>query len=512
MRFTPTSAALSVLAAAIGSALFLHILGADAQSKQVAMAPAPMQVEQALAPAESGSQALSTGGMALPDFRQIVRENTDAIVKIEVSSKARNMTMGEDESDGQSGPGSGQSDPFQDFFRRFGGPGGPGGQGGQMPPQQGMGSGFIFGSDGRILTNAHVVKGADEVIVRLNDQRELKAKVLGLDERTDVAVLKIEATGLPTVKLGTSDSVEVGEWVLAIGAPFGLDYSATQGIVSATGRELPNENFVPFIQTDAAVNPGNSGGPLFNTRGDVIGINSQIYSRSGGYMGLSFAIPIKTAMGVAKQLEARGYVERGWLGVAIQSMNPQLAKQFGMEKPTGALVGGVSPASPAESAGLRPGDVILKFNGVAVKNSGDLPPMVAATPIGEMAKIDILRDGKASQLSVKVGKLKEEARVAAQPAVQEKRSVLDLTVADLDANQRDKLGVKNGGVIITDVRPGKAAEAGVQEGDVVLQVNRKPINSAAQFGEVLKQQSKEESTLLLIQRGGSSIFVVVEPA
>jgi serine protease Do len=500
MRFNSTTAALTILAAAIGTALFSQIRPVQAESAPAERAP--MAVEAAYAqPA-----AVGTGGMALPDFRTIVKSNVDAVVKIEVVQNAKEMRMEED-----SGEESG--DPMQDFLRRFGGPGmGGSPHGMRQPEQQGMGSGFVISSDGEILTNAHVVKGADEVTVRLNDQREFKAKVLGLDERTDVALIKIEASGLPIVKLGNSDGLEVGEWVLAIGAPFGLDYSATQGIVSATGRELPNENFVPFIQTDAAVNPGNSGGPLFNTQGQVIGINSQIYSRSGGYMGLSFAIPIKTAMATAKQLESKGFVERGWLGVGIQEMSPTLAKQFGMEKPKGALVGDIAPNSPALAAGLEPGDVILSFDGRPVKNSRDLPPLVASTPIGSSAKVEVLRSGKTQTLTVKVGKLQED-RVAVMTAPPKKdESALDLIVSDLTPAQREALGVKQGGALVTRVKPGAAAEAGVREGDVLLEVNRKKVADAQGLTAILKNSGKDDNTLLLIRRDGGSIFVVVEPS
>lgn len=504
MSFTKTSAALSVLAAAVGTALIAQIPGVQAETPVVQRVESAATQQVAAAPVTAPQAAVvGASGMVLPDFRTIVRENTDAIVKIEVRQRARRVTGNESQ------PG-GSGDPFEEFMRRFGQPGEGGGM--RQQPRQGMGSGFIIGRDGRILTNAHVVKGADEVIVRLSDQRELKAKVIGLDERTDVAVVKIDAKDLPTVRIGKSENIEVGEWVLAIGAPFGLDYSATQGIVSATGRQLPNDNFVPFIQTDAAVNPGNSGGPLFNVHGEVIGINSQIYSQSGGYMGLSFAIPIKTAMGIAAQLESKGFVERGWLGVGIQTLNPQLAKQFGMDKPTGALIGQVEPGSPADQGGLKAGDVILKFNGVRVKNSPELPPLVAATDIGQIAKVEILRGGATQVLNIKVGKLKEERQVASAPEAVEDSEVLDLTVADLSSEQREQLGLARGGALVTGVRPGPAAEAGVQRGDVVLEVNRRKIQSAEQFGEVVKGQPKDEPTLLLLRRGASSVFVVVDNA
>jgi len=342
----------------------------------------------------------------LPEFREIVRSNKASVVNITVSSKQRSsgpMAFGnrDDDDDGQGNPFNQLPDnsPFRDFFRGFG----------QQRPQeremQGSGSGFIIAADGKILTNAHVVDGAETVTVRLSDNTEYQARVIGKDKQSDVALLKIDAKNLPVVKLGNSDQLSVGEWVLAIGSPFGLDYSATQGIVSALSRSLPNETYVPFIQTDAAVNPGNSGGPLFNTRGEVVGINSQIYSNTGSYAGLSFAIPINTVRSTVAQLESQGYVTRGWLGVQIQNVTSDLAASFGMKKPQGALVGSVDKEGPAGKGGLQSGDVILSFNDQVVNDSADLPPLVGSTPIGSKVDLKVLRDGRELTLHPTIGKL-----------------------------------------------------------------------------------------------------------
>lgn len=466
----------AVLGVAIAVALGVHTNQLDAQSGNAPPAPAAV--------------ALSTGGMALPDFRSIVRSNIDAIVKIEVEDRVPDR-------DEQQNPFG--NDPFGQLFRGF-----PQ----QQQPRSGIGSGFIVASDGKLLTNAHVVKGADEITVRLNDQRTFQAEVIGIDESTDVAVLKIDAKNLPTVKLGNSDAAEVGEWVLAIGSPFQLDFSATQGIISATGRNLPGDRFVPFIQTDAAVNPGNSGGPLFNVQGEVIGINSQIFSRSGGYMGLSFAIPIKTAMNVADQLESKGFVDRGWLGVGIQSLSPAQARALELDRPTGAVVNQIERGSPADKAGLKPYDVVLQFDGQPIKNSADLPPLVAQTAVGKEVKVDILRDGKRMSLDLTVGKLKEDRPVAAIDSPKSK-SLASMAVSGLTESQKEQLGVDHG-VVITELRPGPAAEAGLQRGDVVLEVNRKPVDSAEEFAEQIEAQSKGKPTLLLVRRGAQALFLAVE--
>lgn len=454
-----------------------------------AQAPAVSAVERPPA-------AISAAGMGLPDFRSIVRANSDAIVKLEVVSQRsqRGAMRGVD-----------PNDPMFEFFRRFGMPQG------EAPPAQSMGSGFIIGSDGKILTNAHVVEDATDIVVRLHDQREFKATVIGSDKSTDVAVIKIDASDLPTVTMGNSDEIEVGEWVLAIGSPFGLDFSATQGIISATGRELPGDRFVPFLQTDAAVNPGNSGGPLLNTRGEVIGINSQIYSRSGGYMGLSFAIPINTAMDVAGQLESKGFVERGWLGVGIQSLDPKLSKQFGLDRPTGALIGQVEPGSPADKSGLKAGDVVLTFNGKSIGGSGDLPPIVAATPVGKSVPVEVLREGKRRTITVTVGKLDESGdgvAASGESGGTLQSKPLDLGVVDLTDAQREELSVPKGGAVVQDAGSGAAAKAGIRPGDVILEVNRAPVANAAGLVEQLKKAGG--NPLLYIQRGNQRIFLAIE--
>jgi serine protease Do len=468
------------LGVAIAVALGLHATRVEAE--------APAERIEQMAPAVA---ATSAGGVALPDFRTIVRENIASIVKIEVSASAREVD--DEEMD--------QADPFGQLFRRFGRP--------QPMPRGGTGSGFVVSSDGTILTNAHVVKGADEITVRMNDQRTFKAELIGLDEQTDVAVIKVKGKDLPPVRLGDSDKLEVGEWVLAIGSPFQMDFSATQGIVSATGRNLPGDQLVPFIQTDAAVNPGNSGGPLFNARGEVIGINSQILSGSGGYMGLSFAIPIKTAMNISSQLRSTGRVERGWLGVGIQAVTPELAEQFGLDRASGALVGQIDAKGPALGAGLKPGDVILRFDGQNVRDSGDLPPMVTQTPVGKKVPVEIVRDGERQTLYVTLARRPETQSFAAQgeqaPA---QRQTDSLAVSELTDEQKRELDVDSG-VVITDLRSRAAMSSGLQEGDVVLEINRKKITSAGEFEKALAA-AKGKTALMLIKRQGQTTFLVVE--
>jgi serine protease Do len=453
-------------------------------------------------PLAEAPAALSTSGMALPDFRQIVRSNREAVVQIAVRGADRRFEQQ-----------FGEDSPFGEFFRRFGIPNQPGQQG-EAPERRGSGSGFIIESGGRILTNAHVVKDADEIMVTLSDNREFKAKVLGADERTDVALIEIDAQDLPTVRLGNSDQIEVGEWVLAIGAPFGMSYTATQGIVSATERQL-REQYVPFIQTDAAVNPGNSGGPLFNARGEVIGINSQILSGSGGYMGLSFAIPINTANLIARQLADKGFVERGFLGIQFQPVTGAHARAFGLDRPRGALVASVEPNGPADKAGLKPGDIVLSYNGKPLEAAGDLPPLVGATPVGAKASVEVLRDGKTRELTVTIGKLDEQAAAATTPRAggsapaEARESRLGIALTELTAEQLEQLDIE-GGVLITSVQQGPAARAGLARGDVILEANRKRVKSIADLREAIGDASAGDPTLLLVRRGEGSLFIVVE--
>jgi len=393
---------------------------------------------------------------------------------------------------------------MQEFFRRFF-PGGPGGRGGPMQeiPARGAGSGFIVSSDGYILTNAHVVKGADEVVVKLIDKRKYTARVVGADPRTDVAVIKITATNLPAVKLGDPTKLRVGEAVAAIGSPFGFENSVTAGIVSAKGRSLPSESYVPYIQTDVAINPGNSGGPLFNMRGEVVGINSQIYSRSGGYQGVSFAIPIDVAMEVVDQLKTGGKVSRGWLGVVIQEVTADLAGSFGLDRPRGALVSQVQEDSPAHKAGLQASDVILLFNSKTVENSGDLPRMVGLAKPGTKIPMDVWRKGKVQQLSVVLGELPADKPVAGQDSKTYSRG--GLALSELNAEQRRALDLDHG-VLVEDAT-GDAARAGIRTGDVLLAVNNIKIATVAAFRKAIAAVPAGKSVAILVRRGDGSLYI-----
>jgi serine protease Do len=431
---------------------------------------------------------------ALPDFTGIVAQNGPAVVNVSVTGKSEKATSGEDDS--QTDPNGGLSQ----FFRQF-----------KIPapqnnaPMHGLGSGFIVSPDGIILTNAHVVNGASSVTVKLTDKREFTAKVIGIDKPSDVAVLKIDAGNLPVVKLDSADDVKVGEWVLAIGSPFGFENSATAGIVSAKSRALPDESFVPFIQTDVAVNPGNSGGPLFNIKGEVIGINSQIYSRSGGYQGLSFAIPIDLAMNVKDQLLRHGSVIRGQLGVSIQDVNQSLAESFGLKKPTGALISSVAKGSPAEKAGLKVGDVILSYNEKNVASSIDLPIQVANTAPGSTARLAVMRNGELRNIDLTVGELKNTEIAAADEAGQN-RGRLGVIVRPMDRDEQ-KQGGDAGGVVVKDAN-GPAAEAGIQRGDLILSLNGTPVKSPEQLKELVAKAGKHIA--LLVQRDEVKIFVPVD--
>ena len=438
---------------------------------------------------------------ALPEFTQLVKDVGPAVVNISTTQKARQAQMF---------PGfpMDPDDPRSEFFRRFFGV--P--PGGSQPQARSLGSGFIISADGTVLTNAHVVKDADEIRVKLSDQREEPAGLVGLDERTDVAVLRIKAKGLPAVKIGDSDRLEVGEWVLAIGSPFGLEHTATSGIVSAVGRTLPSDAYVPFIQTDAAVNPGNSGGPLFNTDGEVIGINSQIYSRSGGYMGLSFAIPINVAMRVAQQIQKTGHAAHGYLGVTVQPVTPALAQSFGLDKARGALVADVSEGSPAEKAGIEAGDVILSFNGQPLASAGDLPPLVGSANVGESAALRVLRDGKERTVKVKIGALSEgdgTAAIAGKPSAQAKGGRLKLAVVDPDPAQRQQLDVAKGGVLVMAVGDGPAARAGLARGDVILRLGDSTVKDVAHFKTLVDKLPAGRTVPLLVQRRGNPLFLAL---
>ena len=428
---------------------------------------------------------------ALPDIATLVEKNGPAVVNIKVSQIAKTSVELPDEL---------KNSPFGEFFRRFGVPGQPG----QGVPRQGEGSGFIVSADGLVLTNAHVVADASKVTVRLTDGRELEAKVIGVDKKTDIAVLRIDAKGLPTVKIGNPATTRVGEWVVAIGSPYGFENTVTAGIVSAKSRSLPDENYVPFIQTDAAVNPGNSGGPLFNLAGEVIGINAQIYSRSGGYQGLSFAIPIDVAMNVQSQLVAHGRVSRARLGVAVQDVDKAIAESFGMDKPAGALISMVEKSGPAAKAGLEPGDVILKFNGQAIARSGDLPRMVGSAAPGSNAELDIWRKGRLERLSAKLGEL-TEPKVASAATGKPDSGKLGVAVRELTSDEKRAAEVA-GGLVVENVN-GPAARAGLQPGDLILSLNGKPVNTPEELRALVGKGGK--TVALLVQREGGRRFIAV---
>lgn len=483
----------AVLGLVVAAALTAHLTQENGAAIAAPTAPTGLATPATSAAPVIRAAALSSTGAALPDFRTIARDNRAAIVSIN--------TVGRRSNDGADAV----PEELREFFRRFGqGPADP-------RPSQGLGSGFIIDNQGTILTNAHVVKDADTITVTLADRRQISAEIIGSDERTDVAVLKIAADNLQAVRLGNSEQMEVGDWVLAIGSPFGLDYTATQGIVSATGRSLPNEAYVPFIQTDAAVNPGNSGGPLFNAQGEVIGVNSQILSRTGGYIGLSFAIPIRTAMQVAEQLKSKGYVERGWLGVLIQPVTRELAQNFALDRPVGAIVAQVTPDSPAQKAGIEVGDVILAFEGQEVEQSPQLPAMVSATAPGTKVKLQILRDGKRRTIDLTIGTLPEERSAQRSPSRRDSNDRLDLRVADLKSDEREALGVDKGGVVVTDVGRGPAGRAGIRPGDVITQVNRRPVEGVEDFSAKIEAIDADESILLLVRRGEGALFLVIDP-
>lgn len=438
----------------------------------------------------------------LPDFTEMVKNNGDAVVNISTTQKAPDMQM---EPDQQQQIPQDIPPELEEFFRHFfQGPGR-----GYVPKEtNSLGSGFVISKDGYILTNHHVVNNASEIVVKLKDRRELLAKLVGSDESTDVALLKVDAKDLPVVQIGAPEQLQVGEWVLAIGTPFGFEQSVTAGIVSAKGRSLPDGNYVPFIQTDVAINPGNSGGPLFNMQGQVVGINSQIYSRSGGYMGLSFAIPIDVAMNVAEQIKVKGKVSRGWLGVQIQDVTRQLAESFGMDRPHGALVAKVIPGGPAEKAGLQVGDIIVEFDGHVIETSGELPPIVGMTPVDEKATLKIIRQGDREDLSVKVGLLPAQAVQLAQGTMPETTvNRLGLAVADLTDEQRQQLQVEKFGVLVQKVNKGIALDAGIQPGDVILRVQNAPVKDVADFNKIVVKLPVDKSIAMLIQRNGSPVFL-----
>ncbi len=473
------------------------------------MAPSVLRTARAEAagtiPGSSMSAAATPAAPALiplgtaPNYRAIVAQNRDAVVGI---TTAGEMKVASVQPFGPSpfGPnpfGDDNDNPLSQFFRHLPSPRGE-------VPTHAQGSGFIVSSDGIVLTNAHVVEGAKEVTVKLIDQREFKAKVLGTDKTSDIAVLKIDAKGLPFVRMGNSDQLSVGDYVLAIGAPFGLEETATAGIVSATGRSLPGDGAVPFIQTDAAVNPGNSGGPLFDASGAVVGINSQIYTNSGGYQGVSFAIPINLAQGVEEQIVKTGKVEHGRLGVEIQSVNQSLAQSFKLSTPTGALVAKVEPGSAAARAGLKAGDVIIKYDGHIIADSGQLSVRVNGTAPGDKATLEVIRDGKPLTVTAIIGSA-ANGSVAKNAEAAPEAAHLGMRLRPLTPEEREQAGVSAG--LVVEEAAGRAAEAGIQPGDVVLSVDGTPVQSVEQLRTLVREHDKQVA--LLIQRGDSRIFIPV---
>ena len=475
----------------------------------IATAAAPAAIS---ASASAGILAPIPGvPVALPDFSQITERYGPAVVNISVTgtTKVRNdspMAQGDDDDNDDTPSG----DPFFEFFKRFQQGQGQGRQGGrgnaQEMPTRGQGSGFIVSPDGIILTNAHVVRDAKEVTVKLTDRREYRAKVLGADPKTDVAVLRIDAKNLPVVTLGKVSDLKVGEWVLAIGSPFGFENTVTAGVVSAKGRSLPDDSAVPFIQTDVAVNPGNSGGPLFNTRGEVVGINSQIYTRSGGYQGVSFAIPIDVAARIKNQLVATGKVEHARLGVAVQEVNQAFADSFKLDKPEGALVSMVEKGGPGDKAGLQSGDVIRSVNGQRIVSSGDLPAMIGLAAPGDSLKLDVWRQGAAKELTARLGSADEKsAKAEAGKKDAASQGKLGLALRPMQPDEKQEAGVENG--LVVQQASGPAALAGVEPGDVLLSINGVPVKNIDQVRATVAKA--EKSVALLIQRGDSKIFVPV---
>ena len=504
------------LVAALLAAGVLGGVGATAvgQLGERAHAQPAAATAMAAAPAAAGAPAVP---LTTPDFAAIAARNGAAVVNISTSGMQRVSDNGDDdeapaaaEAPQRRAPRGGGS--MDDFFSQFGippgmFPQGPGGRGMQpQVPTRGQGSGFIVSPDGLILTNAHVVRGAKTVTVKLTDRREFTAKVLGQDPKTDVAVIKIDARNLPTVQLGSSRALRQGEWVLAIGSPFGFENTVTAGVVSAKGRSLPDDSAVPFIQTDVAVNPGNSGGPLFNARGEVVGINSQIYSRSGGYQGVSFAIPIELATHIKEQIVAHGKVEHARLGVTVQEVNQAFADSFKLPRPAGALVAQVEKGSAAEGAGLKAGDVITQVNGQPVVASGDLPAVIGMAQPGESVALQVWRNGTPQTLNARLGGAKGKTEAVADSGGAAGKGRLGLSLRPLQPDE--KAAAKVDGGLVVEQAAGAAASAGVQAGDVIVSINGQPAKDVAQVRGIVAKADK--SVALLIQRGNERLFVPVQ--
>lgn len=442
----------------------------------------------------------------LPDFTGLVEAGKPSVVNISTMRKPKASELPKE----FHLPDEMEEGPWGDLFRRFFKE--PGEDGWFGEDDHSLGSGFIISADGYIVTNHHVIDKADEVIVRLDDRRELKAKVIGSDQLSDTALIKIEANGLKPLPIGSSSQLKAGEWVLAIGSPFGFDYSVTAGIVSAKGRSLMNQNYVPFIQTDVAVNPGNSGGPLLNLKGEAVGVNSQIFSNTGGFMGLSFAIPIELVLDVVEQLKTDGQVSRGWLGVMIQEVTRELAESFNMDRPRGALVSKTVGDGPAEQAGIKVGDIIVEFNGEAIESSSMLPPLVGRVRAGESATVKLLREGRTKMVTVKIGKLPEDPVSAEKAHPKNNKTAeadrLGLVLEDTDVRIREEYNL-DGGVVVVDVQPGPAAAAGFRPGDVIVSLNNSPVKGAKDFIERLNKLKPGSSVAVLVQRSSGPLYLAL---
>ncbi len=443
---------------------------------------------------------------ALPNFKPLVEKNSAAVVNISTTIKSSGGI-----SPGLNMPDIPENSPFYEFFKKYFGDVPPGH--GPSQERSSLGSGFIISKDGYVITNHHVVKDADEIIVRLNDRSEFVAKLVGSDARSDIAVLKLDGKNLPHLKFGDSDKVTVGEWVLAIGSPFGFDYSVTAGIISAIGRSLPNENYVPFIQTDVAINPGNSGGPLFNLDGEVIGVNSQIYSRTGGFMGLSFAVPVNVVENVYLQLKDKGRVSRGWLGVLIQDVTRELAESFDMDHPHGALIAKVIPDGPAEQGGIEVGDIIVKFNGKKVTFSSDLPPLVGSTSIGSTVRVDIIRRSESKTIEVEILELPTDNEVAAKNSGEKSKLLknpLNIVAKDLTDKQKQDIDIYDHGIIVEQISVGPAQKSGIRRGDIILLLDNIKVKNIEHFNKLVKELPKDRSISVLIQRRDGPVFLAMK--
>lgn len=476
----------------LSASLLIGLLGTYLLSSPPLLADSTTGVKNGLAITVAGT---------LPNLKSLIKQNRNTVVSISVSASSSRRSSRLNEQFRK------LPKEFNELFKNM--PKGPHGfQFERKQKTQAQGSGFIISNDGYIITNTHVIENALKITVRLADKRQFQATLIGADKLSDIALLKIDTNNLPFVAFGNSDKLDVGEWVVAIGTPFGLDYTATQGIISALSRSLPSETYVPFIQTDAAVNPGSSGGPLFNLKGQVIGVNSQIYSRSGGYMGVSFAIPINIVKNVTEQLKSNGKVSRGWLGVGIQNVNEDLAKSFGMENTDGSLVSSISPNSPAERAGFRVGDVIINFDNQAVESAKVLPLIVGSTPIGKNISVTVIRSGSEETLDVKIEKLggNDEPIIA-----KVQKGSLGIAVSILSNEERAKLKIKDKGVKVEKVFSNSPAEnAGLQAGDIILSVNGKSIKSPSSLKEIIQKSSSDKPLAILLQRGDSTLFIAVK--